>query len=198
MARIGIENVHKNYGDVVALKPFSLDIFDGEFVVLVGPSGCGKSTMLKILAGLEPASGGRVVLGDSDVTDLAPGDRDVAMVFQNYALYPHLSVPPEHRLRIEDARHEPVGNQPASRGSRQDSRRGASPGPQAARAIRRAAATRRSRARHRQGTAGVPHGRTPVESRRKAPGPHAGRDQRLAQPDRRHHGLRHPTTRSRR
>ena len=92
MARISIENVHKNYGDVAALKPFSLEISDGEFVVLVGPSGCGKSTMLKILAGLEPASGGRVVLDDTDVTDLAPGDRDVAMVFQNYALYPHLSV----------------------------------------------------------------------------------------------------------
>ena len=92
MARISIENVHKNYGDVTALKPFSLEISDGEFVVLVGPSGCGKSTMLKILAGLEPASGGRIALGDSDVTDLAPGDRDVAMVFQNYALYPHLTV----------------------------------------------------------------------------------------------------------
>ena len=92
MARISIENVHKNYGDVEALKPFSLEIADGEFVVLVGPSGCGKSTMLKILAGLEPASGGRVMLGERDVTDVAPGDRDVAMVFQNYALYPHMSV----------------------------------------------------------------------------------------------------------
>ena len=92
MTRIHIDNVHKNYGDVEALKPFSLEIADGEFVVLVGPSGCGKSTMLKILAGLEPASGGRVFLGDTDVTDLAPGDRDVAMVFQNYALYPHLTV----------------------------------------------------------------------------------------------------------
>ena len=92
MARISIENVHKNYGDLQVLKPFSLEIDDGEFVVLVGPSGCGKSTMLKILAGLEPASGGRVVLGERDVTDLAPGDRDIAMVFQNYALYQHLTV----------------------------------------------------------------------------------------------------------
>ena len=92
MAKIHIENVHKNYGDFTALQPFSLEIADGEFVVLVGPSGCGKSTMLKILAGLEPASGGRILLGDRDVTDLAPGDRDIAMVFQNYALYPHLTV----------------------------------------------------------------------------------------------------------
>ncbi len=92
MARISIRNVHKNYETLNVLKEFSLDIEDGEFVVLVGPSGCGKSTMIKILAGLEPASGGQVMLGDRDVTDLAPGDRDVAMVFQNYALYPHLTV----------------------------------------------------------------------------------------------------------
>jgi multiple sugar transport system ATP-binding protein len=92
MARISIRDVYKSYGALNVLKPFSLDIEDGEFVVLVGPSGCGKSTMLKILAGLEPASGGSVYIGDRDVTDTAPGDRDVAMVFQNYALYPHLTV----------------------------------------------------------------------------------------------------------
>ncbi|WP_295812559.1 ABC transporter ATP-binding protein [uncultured Nitratireductor sp.] len=92
MASITIDNVHKDYGALNVLKPFSLEIEDGEFVVLVGPSGCGKSTMLKILAGLEPASGGRVLLGDRDVTDVAPGGRDIAMVFQNYALYPHLTV----------------------------------------------------------------------------------------------------------
>jgi multiple sugar transport system ATP-binding protein len=92
MAGIRIENVRKSYGGLAVVKDFSLDIADGEFVVLVGPSGCGKSTMLKILAGLEPASAGRVLIGARDVTDLAPGDRDVAMVFQNYALYPHLTV----------------------------------------------------------------------------------------------------------
>ncbi|HTV69422.1 MAG TPA: ABC transporter ATP-binding protein [Rhizobiaceae bacterium] len=92
MAGISIQNVHKNYGALNVLKEFSLEIADGEFIVLVGPSGCGKSTMLKILAGLEPASGGRIRIGDREVTDLAPGDRDIAMVFQNYALYPHLTV----------------------------------------------------------------------------------------------------------
>jgi len=92
MGNISIKNVHKNYGQLNVLKEFSLDIEDGEFVVLVGPSGCGKSTILKILAGLEPASGGSIEIGGRDVTDLAPGDRDIAMVFQNYALYPHLTV----------------------------------------------------------------------------------------------------------
>jgi multiple sugar transport system ATP-binding protein len=92
MAGIRIEHVTKSYGSLVVLKNFSLEIADGEFVVLVGPSGCGKSTMLKILAGLEEASSGKVWIGGRDVTDLAPGDRDIAMVFQNYALYPHLTV----------------------------------------------------------------------------------------------------------
>ncbi|WP_164820268.1 ABC transporter ATP-binding protein [Sinorhizobium meliloti] len=92
MAGISIQNVYKDYGALNVLKEFSLEIADGEFVVLVGPSGCGKSTMLKILAGLEPASGGKIMIGDRDVTDLAAGDRDIAMVFQNYALYPHLTV----------------------------------------------------------------------------------------------------------
>ncbi|MGX5732909.1 ABC transporter ATP-binding protein [Bosea thiooxidans] len=92
MAGISIERVTKSYGSLQVLKDFTLDIADGEFVVFVGPSGCGKSTMLKILAGLEEASSGTVRIGGRDVTDLAPGDRDIAMVFQNYALYPHLTV----------------------------------------------------------------------------------------------------------
>ena len=92
MASIQINHVRKSYGPVHVLKDFSLDIADGVFVVLVGPSGCGKSTMLKIVAGLEPATHGTIRIGNREVTDLAPGDRDIAMVFQNYALYPHLTV----------------------------------------------------------------------------------------------------------
>jgi multiple sugar transport system ATP-binding protein len=92
VASITIQNVCKSYGQLEILKDFSLDIADGEFVVLVGPSGCGKSTMLKILAGLEEATSGCILIGQREVTDLAPGARDVAMVFQNYALYPHLTV----------------------------------------------------------------------------------------------------------
>ncbi|MGL4242724.1 MAG: ABC transporter ATP-binding protein [Beijerinckiaceae bacterium] len=92
MAGIIIDRIRKDYGALTVLQDFSLDIADGEFVVLVGPSGCGKSTMLKILAGLEEASAGTISIGGRNVTDLAPGDRDIAMVFQNYALYPHLTV----------------------------------------------------------------------------------------------------------
>ena len=69
-----------------------LDIADGEFLVLVGPSGCGKSTSLRMLAGLEDVNGGRILIGDKDVTNVPPKNRDIAMVFQNYALYPHMSV----------------------------------------------------------------------------------------------------------
>jgi multiple sugar transport system ATP-binding protein len=92
VASISIDRLTKFYGPLSVLKPFSLDISDGEFVVLVGPSGCGKSTTLKMIAGLEPATSGKIFIGDRDVTDLDPGERDVAMVFQNYALYPHLTV----------------------------------------------------------------------------------------------------------
>ncbi len=92
MADIVIDRVRKSYGALTVLKDFSIEVADGEFVVLVGPSGCGKSTMLKILAGLEEASAGTIRIGGRDVTDLAPGDRDIAMVFQNHALYPHLTV----------------------------------------------------------------------------------------------------------
>jgi multiple sugar transport system ATP-binding protein len=92
MADIQIQNLNKSYGGFNALKDMSLSINDGEFVVFVGPSGCGKSTALKILAGLDSASGGSIIIGGEDVTELAPGKRDIAMVFQNYALYPHLTV----------------------------------------------------------------------------------------------------------
>ena len=93
MARIEIHDLAKTYdGKVDALANFSLAVEDGEFCVLVGPSGCGKSTALKILAGLELATAGTIMIDGNDVTDLGPGKRDIAMVFQNYALYPHMTV----------------------------------------------------------------------------------------------------------
>ncbi|MBC7789901.1 MAG: sn-glycerol-3-phosphate ABC transporter ATP-binding protein UgpC [Anaerolineae bacterium] len=95
MARVKLEQVRKVYEDgkpYVAVHGIDLEVEDGEFVVLVGPSGCGKSTTLRMIAGLEPVTSGTLWIGDRVVTDMAPKDRDIAMVFQNYALYPHMSV----------------------------------------------------------------------------------------------------------
>ncbi len=93
MAQIILDHVEKSYpGGVKAIDDLSLDIRDGEFMVLVGPSGCGKSTALRSIAGLEEITGGKIQIGDRVVNDLPPKDRDIAMVFQNYALYPHMTV----------------------------------------------------------------------------------------------------------
>jgi multiple sugar transport system ATP-binding protein len=93
MAKIFFEGVTKEFGDeVVAVDDLSLEIEDGEFMVLVGPSGCGKSTILRMLAGLEEVTAGEIWIDDKQVTDLSPKERDIAMVFQNYALYPHMTV----------------------------------------------------------------------------------------------------------
>jgi multiple sugar transport system ATP-binding protein len=92
MASVTYKNVWKKFGDVVALEDLSIDIADKEFLVLVGPSGCGKTTALRCLAGLEETTEGEVLIGDDVVNDVAPKDRDIAMVFQSYALYPHMSV----------------------------------------------------------------------------------------------------------
>src|SRR3954463_5971781 len=93
MAQITLEQVTKEFsGGVRAVDEVDLTIESGEFLVLVGPSGCGKSTLLRMIAGLEEVTGGRIEIGDREVTNLSPRDRDIAMVFQNYALYPHLTV----------------------------------------------------------------------------------------------------------
>lgn len=92
MAGVRLEGVKKRFGTVEVLKGVDLDIADGEFVVFVGPSGCGKSTLLRSIAGLEELSGGTVSIGDRVVNDLGPSDRGIAMVFQSYALYPHMTV----------------------------------------------------------------------------------------------------------
>ena len=92
MASVTFEHVWKKFGDFTALNDLDIQIADKEFLVLVGPSGCGKTTALRCLAGLEEISQGKVLIADQVVNDVAPKDRDIAMVFQSYALYPHMTV----------------------------------------------------------------------------------------------------------
>ena len=93
MADLSLRNIYKIYeGDVTAVKDFNLEIADKEFIVFVGPSGCGKSTTLRMIAGLEEISKGELYIGGKLVNDVEPKERDIAMVFQNYALYPHMTV----------------------------------------------------------------------------------------------------------
>ena len=92
MASVGIRGVKKQFGSVAIIHGVDIDIEDGEFVVLVGPSGCGKSTLLRMIAGLENITSGEIRIGERLVNDVAPKDRDIAMVFQSYALYPHMTV----------------------------------------------------------------------------------------------------------
>ena len=92
MAEVVLTDVRKSYGPLVAVENFNLAVKDREFMVLVGPSGCGKSTTLRMIAGLEELSGGTIAIGGRVVNHLQPKDRDIAMVFQNYALYPHMTV----------------------------------------------------------------------------------------------------------
>lgn len=91
MAELRTENLSKSYGDNKVVDDVSFTVRDGEFCILLGPSGCGKSTILRLIAGLEPQNAGSIYIGDKEVSDLTPKDRDVAMVFQNYALYPHMN-----------------------------------------------------------------------------------------------------------
>ena len=92
MAQVMMKDLNKKYDEVHAVKDVNLHIRDKEFMVLVGPSGCGKSTTLRMVAGLEEITSGEISIGDRVVNDLPPKDRDIAMVFQSYALYPHMSV----------------------------------------------------------------------------------------------------------
>src|SRR6187551_1571682 len=92
MSTVTFDHVTKKYGDVLAVDDLNLAINDGEFMVLVGPSGCGKTTSLRMIAGLEEITSGELKIGDRVVNDVPPKDRDIAMVFQSYALYPHMTV----------------------------------------------------------------------------------------------------------
>ena len=104
MASVTLSDVKKSYGKAQVIHGINADIADGEFVVLVGPSGCGKSTLLRMLAGLETITDGTIAIGENIVNDLEPKDRDIAMVFQNYALYPHMTVATNMGFSLEHRR----------------------------------------------------------------------------------------------
>ena len=112
MASVTYDHVYKRFGDVIAVNDLNIEIADKEFLVLVGPSGCGKTTALRCLAGLEEISDGQILIGDRVVNDVAPKDRDIAMVFQSYALYPHMTRVRQHGLWPEAAQ-DPQGRNQA-------------------------------------------------------------------------------------
>src|SRR3954447_15327603 len=154
MAEIQFRDVTKRYDDgFEAVKNMNLDIADGEFMILVGPSGCGKSTALRMIAGLEDISDGEMVIGGEVVNERAPKDRDIAMVFQNYALYPHMTVGQNMGFSLRLPRgpkaagggrgRRAQGRGGAARGGgRGDPRPRRAPRPQAQSAVRRAAPAR--------------------------------------------------------
>ncbi len=192
MATLRIERLVKRYGPVTAVAGIDLAVADREFVVLVGPSGCGKSTTLRMIAGLEEVTDGEIWIGERLVNELEPKDRDIAMVFQDYALYPHMSVfenmafglryrryaKAEIRRRVADAAQilgiEPLLGQ----------------APEAA--LGRPAPARRDGPRDRARPRGLPLRRAALEPRRQAPRADAHRDQAPAPAGLDHRGLRHP------
>ena len=120
MGQIQLKQVTKKFGDVEVISPLDLTIQDGEFTVLVGPSGCGKSTLLRMIAGLEDITAGHIEIDGKDATDLVPAKRGLAMVFQSYALYPHMTVRkniafPLRMAKLDKAVGLPLGPPPASR-----------------------------------------------------------------------------------
>ncbi len=177
MAEVEFKDVDKIYeGDVHAVQDLSLDIADGEFLVLVGPSGCGKTTALRMLAGLETISDGTITIGDRVVNQLSPKDRDIAMVFQSYALYPHLSVADNiaFGLQLRKMPKDEIDERIAWAAKLLD----LTPylDAQAEGALRRPAPARRDGPRDRPRAAGVPHGRAALEPRREAARPDARGD----------------------
>ena len=192
MAEVSLRNVVKRFDNVEVVRNISLDIPDNEFVVLVGPSGCGKSTTLRMIAGLEEISAGDIYIGGEVVNDLPPKDRDIAMVFQNYALYPHMSVfeNMSFGLKLRKFPKDEIKKRVDHAARILDITELARP--QAQGAVRRAAPARGDGPRHRAQSESVPVRRAAVQSRRQAAGADAHRDQTRASDGQDHHGLRHP------
>ena len=193
MAAISLNKLNKHYGSLFhAVKDVDLEIADKEFVALVGPSGCGKSTTLRMIAGLEDITSGEIRIGDRVVNHLPPRDRDVAMVFQNYALYQHMSVYDNLAFGLRNKKAAESRDQGGDRPCRRHARPARAAAAQAEAIVGRPAAARRARPLHRAQSAGVPVRRAAVESRRQIARADAHRDQAPACADPDHLGVRHP------
>ena len=192
MASLEISNVSKRFGAVEILKGIDIEVDDGEFLVLVGPSGCGKSTLLNMIAGLDTVTEGEIRIGGRRVNDLHPSERDIAMVFQSYALYPNMTVEREHRVRHGDAQGAQAGARAGGARGREDAADRSSARPQA-RASSPAASASASRwaarwcASPRIFLFDEPLSNLDAQAARG----HAHRDQEAAPAARRHHRLRH-------
>ena len=180
MAAVNITAVHKWFGSTQVIRGVDIDIADGEFCVLVGPSGCGKSTLLRMIAGLEEISDGEIAIGGKVVNDVPPKERDIAMVFQNYALYPHMTVRDNMAFALMLAKRRSAEIDAARRTRGRHPRARAVPRPLSAPALRRPAAARGDGPRDRARPAGVPVRRAAVEPRREAARADAHRDQGAA------------------
>ena len=165
---------------------------DGEFMVLVGPSGCGKTTSLRMIAGLEEITAGTLRIGDRVVNDVAPKDRDIAMVFQSYALYPHMTVRDNLAFGLKLRKVPKAGDRAAGQGGGRDPRPRAVSRPQAEGAVGRPAPARRARPGDRPRAGRVPHGRAALQPRRQAARPDPRRDRAAPPAPRDDDRLRHP------
>ena len=176
MARVAMRSLDKKYDEVHAVKDINLEIRDGEFVVLVGPSGCGKTTILRMIAGLEEHHRGHMYIDDDVVNKLAPNDRDIAMVFQNYALYPHMTVYDNMAFGLKLRKFPRPRSSSACTRRRRCSALRQLPEAQAAPSFRAASASASPRPRDRARPEGVPVRRAALEPRRQAARADARRD----------------------
>ena len=189
--QVSFRNIVKMHGEFAALKGVNFEIKPGEFFALLGPSGSGKSTTLRILAGLDAPTSGRVLIDDKDVTSIDARDRDIAMVFQSYALYPHMTVAENIAFPLEMAdcrRPRSARREEAARKVRIDHLLDRKPGP----SLGWPAAALRARARHRAQSAAVPARRAPVQPRRQIAAGNPCRIEEAAALAGRHRRLCHP------